>query len=135
MSAAVPRGQLVAAFVTPSGGLCVIQDAAGVLHLVQPEVVVPPPEPAQAAFCVGQHVVIKSAGDSRIEGEVRAVFTMTSGAVRYVVEHEGVVAFSRVYPAWELVAQPQPCPNAGVGANDHCLDRSACRAPCAKGPA
>ena len=44
-------------------------------------------------FQVGDKVT-KCTGDYRIGGEVRAVFTTTAGAVRYVVEHkaEGVEA-------------------------------------------
>ena len=43
--------------------------------------------------------VEKYTGDYTIPGEVRAIFTMKNGAVRYVVEHEAVGggAFLHIY--------------------------------------
>lgn len=49
-------------------------------------------------FRIGDNVV-KVTGDYRISGTVRAVFTMTNGAIRLVVEHkaEGGGSFLHIY--------------------------------------
>lgn len=54
-------------------------------------------------FQVGDKVT-KCTGDYRIGGEVRAVFTTTAGATRYVVEHkaEGGGSFLHIYSAINL---------------------------------
>lgn len=55
------------------------------------------------SFKIGDKV-IKVTGDYRIGGEVRSVFTMANGAVRYVVEHkaEGGGSFLHIYAAHNL---------------------------------
>jgi hypothetical protein len=52
------------------------------------------------ALRIGDQVE-KHTGDYRIKGEIRAVFTMSGGAVRYVVEHkaEGGGSFAHIYAA------------------------------------
>jgi hypothetical protein len=54
-------------------------------------------------FKVGD-LVEKHTGDYRAKGEVRGVFTMSRGAVRYVVEHkaEGGGSFCHIYSAQNL---------------------------------
>ncbi len=51
-------------------------------------------------FAVGDKVW-KSSGDYHLAGEVRAVFTTTRGAVRYVVEHEP--GFLHIYSEANLI--------------------------------
>lgn len=55
------------------------------------------------SFNIGDKVT-KCTGDYRISGEVRSVFTMANGAVRYVVEHkaEGGGSFLHIYGAHNL---------------------------------
>ncbi len=52
----------------------------------------------RAAFKVGDKVE-KHTGDYRAKGEVRGIFAMKSGAIRYVVEHpaEGGGSFCHIY--------------------------------------
>jgi hypothetical protein len=59
-------------------------------------------------FKIGDRVE-KYTGDYRAKGEIRGIFTMSSGAVRYVVEHkaEGGGSFCHIYSAANLRA-PQP---------------------------
>jgi hypothetical protein len=54
-------------------------------------------------FKIGD-LVEKHTGDYRAKGEVRGVFTMSSGAVRYVVEHkaEGGGSFCHIYSGQNL---------------------------------
>ena len=56
-------------------------------------------------FKIGDRVE-KHTGDYRAKGEIRGVFTMSSGAVRYVVEHkaEGGGSFCHIYSAANLRA-------------------------------
>lgn len=60
-------------------------------------------------YTIGQQVE-KHTGDYRAKGEVRGIFTMTSGAVRYVVEHraEGGGSFCHIYSAANLRAVEEP---------------------------
>lgn len=50
------------------------------------------------SFSVGDQVE-KHTGDYRAKGEVRGIFAMTNGAIRYVVEHpaEGGGSFCHIY--------------------------------------
>jgi len=50
------------------------------------------------SFAVGD-LVEKHTGDYRAKGEVRGIFAMTNGAIRYVVEHraEGGGSFCHIY--------------------------------------
>jgi hypothetical protein len=54
-------------------------------------------------FKIGD-LVEKHTGDYRAKGEVRGVFTMSRGAVRYVVEHkaEGGGSFCHIYSGQNL---------------------------------
>jgi hypothetical protein len=54
-------------------------------------------------FNIGD-LVEKHTGDYRAKGEVRGVFTMSNGAVRYVVEHkaEGGGSFCHIYSGQNL---------------------------------
>jgi hypothetical protein len=49
-------------------------------------------------------LVEKHTGDYRAQGEVRGVFTISNGAVRYVVEHkaEGGGSFCHIYSGQNL---------------------------------
>ena len=62
-----------------------------------------PPSKEILTFGVGDRVE-KITGDYRAFGEVRAVFTMSGGAVRYVVEHraEGGGSFCHIYSGGNL---------------------------------
>ncbi|MEA2834394.1 MAG: hypothetical protein QOG66_2596 [Methylobacteriaceae bacterium] len=59
-------------------------------------------------------LVEKHTGDYRAKGEIRGVFTMSSGAVRYVVEHkaEGGGSFCHIYSAANLRALRAALENA-----------------------
>lgn len=54
-------------------------------------------------FKIGDRVE-KHTGDYRAKGEIRGIFTMSSGAIRYVVEHkaEGGGSFCHIYSAANL---------------------------------
>jgi hypothetical protein len=56
-------------------------------------------------FKIGDRVE-KHTGDYRAKGEIRGIFTMSNGAVRYVVEHkaEGGGSFCHIYSAANLRA-------------------------------
>ena len=63
------------------------------------------------AFAIGDQVE-KYTGDYRIRGEVRGVFTLKNGAVRYNVEHqaEGGGSFTHIYSAKNIrpAGPPEP---------------------------
>lgn len=76
---------------------------------------------AGAEFEIGQ-TVEKFTGDYAAKGEVRGIFTMTSGAVRYAVEHkaEGGGSFCHIYSARNLRpafadAEPTACDRLPAG--------------------
>ncbi len=58
--------------------------------------------PSQPDFVVGE--LVQKVGTYTIKGEVRSVFTMADGQVRYVVEHraEGGGSFCHIYGAQNL---------------------------------
>lgn len=50
-------------------------------------------------FNIGDKV-LKHSGDYQLEGEIRAIFTTTTGKIRYVVEH--FPGFCHIYSAHNI---------------------------------
>lgn len=87
-------------------GILPIEDCRAIAHALRAFNTLPssPAATIEAGkFAVGDRV-LKHTGDYQIVGEVRAVFTMRNGAVRYVVEHkaEGGGSFCHIYSAANL---------------------------------